>query len=116
MSLKDAMNKLGKAVGDLSSLTVESYVGDLMAIVQGSAADGTLLDWQKLVSEAGKTEGKVRLKLASRFNFDGDATLFVAEGEIPQDVRVAHDAAVMAGRQIRKDLLDLAGDTVRKLF
>lgn len=115
MALKDAFTKLGAAIGDLSSLDVQSYSGTVTAKIQGSG-DGSILDWKKLLTEAKKVDGTVKLKLASHFNFDGDATLFVTEGEIPADLRTAHDEAVRAGQQIRKDLLDLFSDTIKKLF
>jgi hypothetical protein len=114
MALKDAFDKLRDAIGDFSSLDVQSYSGSLTADIQGDGVS-SIIDWQKLVTEARKTDGTVKLKLASHFNFDGDATLFAAEGEIPEDLRTAHDEAVRAGQQIRKDLFDLFADTIKKL-
>ena len=114
MALKEAFKKLGAAIGDLSSLDVQSYSGALTAKIQ-SGGEGNIIDWKKLLTEAKKVDGSVTLKLASHFNFDGDATLFVTEGEIPEDLRTAHDEAVKAGQQIRNDLLDLFSDTIKKL-
>ena len=36
MSLKDVVDKLKDAVGDLSSLTVETYTGSITADIQGN--------------------------------------------------------------------------------
>ena len=113
MALNDAFKRLEDAVGDLSSLDVESYTGKLKAEIHNEG-ENNIIDWKKLVAEA-KKEGVINLKLASHFNFDGDGTLFEAEGEIPDTLRTAHNEAVKAGQQIRKDLLDLFADTVRKL-
>jgi hypothetical protein len=114
MALKDAFERLKGAIGDLSCLDVQSYSGKLTATIQGDG-EGNIIDWKKLVVEARKLDGTVSLKLASHFNFDGDATLFAAEGQIPEDLRKAHDEAVTAGQQIRKDIFDLFADTIKKL-
>ena len=114
MALKEAFDKLETAVGDLSSLEVKSYSGKLTAEIQ-SDGEGNIIDWEKLIAEAKKADGQVSLKLASHFNFDGDATLFAAEGEIPDAMRNAHNEAVQAGRQIRKDLFELFSDTIKDL-
>ncbi|MAZ89704.1 MAG: hypothetical protein CL693_18880 [Cellvibrionaceae bacterium] len=115
MSFKDVVNSLSNAVGDLSSLSVETYTGKITADIKGSDGQG-VIDWEKLVNEAKKDAGGVvNLKLASKFNVDGDATLFIAEGEIPNDVRVAHDSAVHAGQAVRADLMELVSDSIKKL-
>jgi len=111
MSVKEAVKKFQDAVEDFSSLDVESYMGDVVAEIQGTEK-GSIIDWEKLIGQA-KAGGTVSLKLASHFKCDGDATLFVANGEIPQAVQTAHDAAVAAGRQIRKDLLDLFSELIK---
>ena len=115
MSFKEAFSKLKTAVGDISSLDVKSYSGTLTANIHGDN-DGSIIDWEKLVSAAKEEQGSVSLKLASHFNFDGDATLFVADSEIPTDLRAAHDDAVKAGQQIRSDLFELFSEGLKKLI
>ncbi len=115
MALKNVFESLANAVGDLTSLSVETYTGSITADVKGAQGEG-VIDWEKLVDEAKKDSGgTVHLKLASKFNVDGDATLFIAEGEIPSDLRAAHDGAVNAGQKVRADLMDLLGDSIKKL-
>ena len=115
MALRDVLKGLGEAVGDLTSLSVETYTGTITAGIQG-AADDAAIDWDALIKEARKgAEGAVSLKLASRFHFDGDATLFIAEGELPADLREAHDGAVAAGQAVRAGLMDLLQDSIKKL-
>lgn len=111
--MQEAVKKFQETIEDFSSLDVESYMGQVTAAIQGSEKS-SIIDWEKLIAEA-KPGGTISLKLASHFKCDGDATLFVAEGEIPQSVQAAHDAAVTAGRQIRKDLLDLFSDLIKGL-
>lgn len=115
MALKDVIETLGDAVGDLTSLSVETYTGTITAEIRG--ADGAAaINWDALIKEAQKDAGgTVSLKLASRFRFDGDATLFIAEGELPADLREAHDAAVAAGQAVRSDLMELLQDSIKKL-
>lgn len=115
MAFKDVVNNLKNAVGDLSSLTVETYTGSITADIQGAEGQG-VIDWTKLVNKAKEEAGgTVHLKLASKFNFDGDATLFIAEGEMPPDLRSAHDSAVLAGQEVRADLMELLSDSIKKL-
>lgn len=115
MALSDIFNSLSSAVGDLCSLSVETYTGKITSEIKGADGKG-VIDWDKLVNEAKKDAGGVvHLKLASKFNIDGDATLFIAEGEIPPDLRAAHDSAVEAGQTVRADLMDLLGDSIKNL-
>jgi hypothetical protein len=114
MSLQQAFENLKNAIGDLSSLDVISYSGTLSAAIQADD-QGNIIDWDKLVTEAKKEEGKVSLKLASHFKFDGDATLFSSSGDIPVSLRSAHNEAVKAGQQIRKDLFELFSGVVNDL-
>ena len=112
---KDVVNNLENAIGDLSSLSVETYTGTIDADIRGADNQGAI-DWDKLINKAKEgAGGAVHLRLASKFNFDGDATQFIAEGEIPVDVREAHDSAVRAGQQVRADLMELLGDSIKKL-
>lgn len=115
MALKDIIKSVGDAVGDLSSLTVETYTGSITADIKGADGKGTI-DFDKLITVAkDDANGTVNLKLASKYLVDGDAVLFVADGEIPDDLRSAHDNAVTAGQQVRSDIMDLFSDTLKKL-
>lgn len=110
MALKEAIKKLMAAVEDLSSLEVVSFSGTLTAEIT-SGSGGNVINWDKLV-KAAKPNGKVKLMMASKFECDGDARLFTTSDGVSGDIRTAHDQAVQAGRQIRKDILDLVGDLI----
>lgn len=110
MSLKSAFNKLGETIGDLSSLEVNTFSGEITAVIH--ADTGNILDWEKLIEASRDTGGEVSLQLASKFNFDGDANLFVANTEIPDEIRAAHDGAVRGGQQVRRDLMELFKDLI----
>lgn len=122
---QDAINSLKEAVGDLSSLEVQTISGSLTGIVTanptGNAANnspssgGSIIDWKKAIKSA-KASGKVELVLATKINFDGDATQFVKEGEISEHMLNAHKAALDAGKTIREELLKLAVNTVKDLL
>lgn len=113
MALQDAVKGLVNAVQDLSSLEVVSFSGTLTAEIT-TGAGGNVINWDKLVKTA-KPDGKVKLMIASKFECDGDAKLFTTSEAVSQDIRTAHDQAVQAGRQIRKDILDLVGDSIKSL-
>ena len=116
MALGKVLSSLKTAVGDLTSLSVETYTGEVVAEIKGAKDSAGVIDWTKLITEAKKDAGgKVALKLASHFNIDGDATLFVAQGEIPADLRLAHESAVAAGQKVRADLMELMSDAINKL-
>ncbi len=115
MALKDMIESIGSAAGDLSTLTVETYTGTVTADIKGAEGEGTI-DFDKLINVAkDEADGSVSLKLASKYFVDGDAILFVADGEISEDLRLAHDSAVNAGQLVRADLMELFSDTLKKL-
>jgi hypothetical protein len=114
MGLRQAFEDLKDAACDLTSLDVQSFTGTLKAEVHGGEG-GNIIDWEKLVADAGP-DGGIKLVLASHFKFDGDATLYTAEGQIPADIRAAHADAIQAGQQIRKDLFEFFSDTVKGLL
>jgi len=113
MALKAAIEGLVEAIKDLSSLEVVSFSGTLTAEIMAGTG-GNVINWDKLV-KAAKPNGKVKLMVASKFECDGDAKLFTTSEAVSQDIRIAHDQAVQAGRQIRKDILDLVGDSINSV-
>ncbi len=114
MALKDALDTIKNAVGDFSSLTVETYTGNISTVIDNSEKAKGTIDFAKVI-ESGRTDGAVKLKLASKYHFDGDAILFVAEEGVTPDLQDAHDRAVNAGQMVRSDLLDLFSETVKKI-
>jgi len=115
MALSEIIQGVKDAVGDLTSLSVETYTGKVTAEIKG-AEESSTIDFTKLISEAKKDAGgSVHLRLASKYEFDGDATLFIADEGVTDSMKVAHAAAVAAGQTVRKDLLDLLSDSIKNL-
>ena len=119
MGLGDAVKSLKGAIGDLTSLEVQTFTGTLESLVDNVTGDkpatgGSVIDWKKVVASARtKTKGKVRLAMATKVNFDGDTSLYIGEEEIPSYILQAHEKAVENGRQVRKDIIEFMGDTLR---
>lgn len=122
MALKQAVEKLKNAVGDLTSLEVQTISGsmsaDLATQKPGQTAEvpqsgGSIIDWKKAVADAKKVNGTVELVLATKINFDGDATQFVRKDEIPPHMLDAHKKAVEAGLQVRRDIVEFVSETIR---
>ncbi len=113
MALKDVFQTFVDAIEDLSSLDVLTFTGTLETDVTDENGED-VTDWVEIL-ERSRAAGKVKLMLGSHFRCDGDADLFVAQADIPADLRAAHKDAVDAGRQIRKDVLDLFADTLKKI-
>ncbi len=119
MSLKEAFEKLVEKAADFSSLEVVTLTGDVKAIFQQPAAGsddnkGNIIDWTKAVEQA-KVGGEVKLALASKYNFDGDATLFVSETAATPKLIEAHSKAVQSGKDIRTGIFELFSDTITDL-
>jgi hypothetical protein len=113
MALKAAIQGLVNAFQDLSSLEVVSFSGTLTAKIT-TGTGGNIINWDELV-KAAKPGGAVKLMMASKFECDGDAKLFTTSEAVSQDIRTAHDQAVQAGQQIRKDILDLVGGSIKSI-
>jgi hypothetical protein len=122
-NFQKSIERLKEAIGDLSSLEVQTISGTLDGILTEDAADGankpssggSVIDWEKAIAAA-KTSGNVQLVLATKINFDGDATQFIRQGEIPDYMLDAHAEALAAGKATRQELLNLAVNTVKGLF
>ncbi|MFM2483350.1 hypothetical protein [Celerinatantimonas sp. YJH-8] len=91
---------LKTAVGDLASLEVMTYTGSISAVVK----DGKF-QWDKLLPD-GDTTADIHLLLATKIDIDGDATHFVASGEIPQFMLDTHAEAVRNGSEYRTQIIN----------
>lgn len=104
--LSDALQSLKDAVGDLSSLEVNTYVGKLDAAIEDS--DGaSLIDFSKVVAQAKTADGVVSLAASTKINFDGDSNQFFTTDDVPQHVIEAHEIALKSGRDVRQGLISL---------
>lgn len=99
--------KLGEGIADLSELNVQTFTGDLTAVID-KPTSGNMIDWTKLLKEA-KTTGKVKLVASARIKFDGDSDTYFAE-DISSDILDAHLVAVEAGQKVREGLLNIFKD------
>lgn len=160
--IKEAIKKLGAAIGDFSSLEVQTITGEISAVTGESeieklenivrekkdAADaattqpkknstakelkaakenletananipssgGSIIDWKTAIASA-RTGVEVNLVMATKINFDGDATLFISSTEIPSYVMEAHSKAVEAGLKVRSDIASFAADSIKGLI
>ena len=122
-NFQKAINNLKEAIGDLSSLEVQTISGSLDGILTEEDAEGdkkpssggSIINWQKAI-ESAKTSGDIQLVLATKINFDGDATQFIRQGEIPEYMLNAHVEALAAGKATRQELFNLTVNTVKGLL
>lgn len=131
--LTDAINKIGEAAADFSSLTVTTYSGDIKLMVQeasrpdpadddsgataATAFSGsfTKMDFDKLFKYAVDNavddgnvgaSGTVTVMAVNVHKIDGDAVVY-RHPEIDPKLQQAHDAALTAGRETREGILNL---------
>ncbi len=114
--IQNAFNRLSEAIGDLSSLEVQTLTGDISATLGTAAGDqpdtgGSIIDWKKAIAAA-RAEGKVKLVAATLINFDGDVTQYIASGEQPAHLLTAHKDAIAAGLETRAHIVDFAARTL----
>jgi hypothetical protein len=103
---KQALETIKDAVCDLTSLEVQTYVGDLDVIIK-EAGDPKDFD---TILEKGKTSGKLKLTYVTKIEFDGDGKVLVPSVVASDHIQQAHNAAIKAGQDIRLGLLSLFSD------
>ncbi len=102
--------KLGEGIADLSELNVQTFSGSITGVIDSSAS-GNVLDWVKLVKDASKAAGSVKLMASARIKFDGDSDVFFAE-DISDVMMTAHLTAVEAGQKVREGLISMFKDLI----
>jgi hypothetical protein len=108
MSLQKALNGLKNAVGDLTSLEVQTYVGEIDVVVDGATGSASFEDSLKQA----KTEGKITLQLVTKLNFDGDGIVLVPSSAPADYIQQAHGTALKAGNDVRQGLISLFADVI----
>jgi hypothetical protein len=108
MSLEDALNGLKNVVGDLTSIEVQTYVGDIDVVMDGVTGTSSLEDSLKKA----KKSGTIKLTLVTKINFDGDGVVLVPSSAPADYIQEAHDSALMAGNEIRQGLITLFSDVI----
>lgn len=127
-NLKNAWNNLKNTVADFSSLEVVTLTGDVKTFLKSgdagkqdetSKTKNPKLDWSSVLKAADpadkETTGVVKLALASKFEIDGDATLFVSDDVATENLVDAHNAAVKAGQDARNAIVEFLGSTLKSL-
>jgi len=101
--LQKALENLKTVACDLTSLEVQTYIGNLEVAVKGKK--GTT-DFEKILEEV-RAKGNLKLAAVTKINFDGDGFVLVPEVPMPDHAQKAHDTAVKAGQDVRAGLLEL---------
>ena len=102
---------LNNALGDLGTLSVETYIGNVKNIVNNEKNG---INWDSMLSDAvsaiegAKGSANVKLALATYIMIDGDAKNFITEGSIPSYVLETHASAVKNGSEFRAKIIGLA--------
>ena len=103
--------KLGKGIADLSELNVQTFTGDIATVIRENA-EGSVIDWTKLLTDAkNTTEGKIKLVASARIKFDGDSDSYFDE-DIRPDLLKAHLTAIEAGQNVREGLMEMFKETL----
>lgn len=105
----DVSKAIKDAVTDASVLEVNTFTGDIKAVVN-AAKGGTLLDWDKLLAEA-KKAGTVKLAASTKVMIDGDQNQYLSEN-LSADLHAVHQKAVESGLQLRQSFVKM----VKELF
>ena len=109
MALSEALENLKKAIGDLTSIEVQTYVGDINVAID-ELADST--SFEDTLKKA-KQSGNIKLSLVTKINFDGDGIVLVPDSAPADYIQKAHDSALEAGRGVRQGLIELFSDVIR---
>ena len=108
--LREISETLKNAVGDLTSLEVTTYTGDVKLVSQGGK-----IQWDKILTQA-DAEVEVNLTLATKIEIDGDAIHFVSSTEIPKYVMDTHSEAVRNGSEFRTQIINFLAGKVAGLL
>lgn len=101
--LVEALKALKDIACDLTSLEVQTYVGNIDVVLK-EADDPTNFDD---ILNKGKASGKLKLAFVTKIEFDGDGTVLVPETAAPDHIQQAHKAAIEAGQNLRLGLISL---------
>ena len=104
--LGGALSGLRNAIGDLTSLEVNTYIGDLSAVVE-PGGDLNISDFDKLVKGAKGASGNIQLVASTKINFDGDCKQYFDRNTMPSHVVEAHAVALQSGQEVREGIIKL---------
>ena len=110
MSFQDTFNTIKEQVGDLTQLNVRTFTGEIKASTANLPGKGLSID--QFLSQA-SADGEVQVVGFTDMKIDGDIDQFITSANFPT-VIAAHNAAIQAGQQSRKAMLDLFTDAIKK--
>ena len=108
MSLQNALNALKTAACDLTSLEVQTYVGEIDVVIDGVTGSTS---FEASLKKA-KKDGKIKLALVTKLNLDGDGLVLVPSSAPADYIQAAHSAALKAGHDVRQGLMALFADVI----
>ncbi|MDX2440215.1 MAG: hypothetical protein QNK40_06645 [Desulfobacterales bacterium] len=106
-AFKNAFNKIGEAVEDLTSLEVVSYKGRIKA----DAIDVDSIDFSAIV-KAALANAELQITACTKSELDGDTQVFY-DKEITKEEIDAHLTLVEAARSNRQAMVDLFKDGIK---
>jgi hypothetical protein len=120
--MKKLAKSLANVVGDLGSLTVETYTGSVQSVIKVEGSK-SVIDWENMFNKSvdGQnnqvtTTGVVKLALATHVNIDGDSRHFVADAELPDYLVQSHAEAVKNSSDYRAMMISLLAERVSSVF
>lgn len=106
---KAISESINNAVGDLSSLSVETYTGDLEVIVDAKTNKLKLDSMLATVRSSDENvKGKLKLVMATLVQIDGDSVNYIAETGVTEALLQTHSSAVKNGSEFRSKVIGLA--------
>lgn len=114
--LENALDSLGNAIKDLSSLDVTTLSGDITAIYATQQGE---FDLQSVLTELSKTDstlrGKVYVVASTHLSIDQDATQFVKADLKPEEQSLVktHLETVKTSLEARNSFLNFAKEFIK---
>ena len=106
MALRDAVNKINEVIADLSSLHVQTYTGSITVDLD-NLGDEHGMNRVRDAVKAARADGTVTLVAEAYYQFDGDSYNFLTSDDVPTRALEMHTAAVEAGINTRRALVEL---------
>ena len=106
--LEEALTALKNAACDLTSIEVQTYVGDIDVVVKDQTGSTSFEDALRQAKE----DGKMKLKLVTKLNMDGDGIVLVPESAPAGYIQEAHNAALKSGNEVRQGMISLFADVI----
>ncbi len=107
MALDKAVKKIKRAISDLSSLHVQTYIGSIEVDLSSLGEDDHAMDVVRDTVKDATASGNISLVAEAYYQFDGDSYNFLSDADVPTRALEIHTAAVEAGMKTRRALVEL---------